>query len=344
MSAFSGAGSGAPQLLLGAIVTLTFSHGASADPLPLYQLAMASPAQTAPRLQTAPSQGGVIAERLRRQLVNYATAKRRAPSLSTPPTPIFIWCWVTDRRCATASASAATALPGRACSRSPRSRNGRIGHPGGNDRAPAYLPRYMAGGPGNPLGARAMYLSGTVYRIHGTNAPGTIGTHVSSGCIRLTNEDVADLYSRLTSAPKWLCFRWIVVPTILPAGAVEGATMNHSFYSADRSTHLKIVVAALVAASQAQMIAPHLSYGSTTNRVVTLEVQECQWMPRGAIRTRPVWLVSNECSSQRSFGRRAGGIRTHTGRSLRANGQRPIRPGRARNPAGASRPPAISRF
>jgi lipoprotein-anchoring transpeptidase ErfK/SrfK len=60
-----------------------------------------------------------------------------------------------------------------------------------------YLPRQMAGGPGNPLGARAMYLGGTVYRIHGTNAPGTIGTHVSSGCIRLTNEDVSDLYSRV---------------------------------------------------------------------------------------------------------------------------------------------------
>jgi lipoprotein-anchoring transpeptidase ErfK/SrfK len=60
-----------------------------------------------------------------------------------------------------------------------------------------YLPRHMAGGPGNPLGARAMYLGGTVYRIHGTNAPGTIGTQVSSGCIRLTNEDVADLYSRV---------------------------------------------------------------------------------------------------------------------------------------------------
>ena len=60
-----------------------------------------------------------------------------------------------------------------------------------------YLPRFMAGGPGNPLGARAMYLGGTVYRIHGTNAPETIGTHVSSGCIRLTNEDVSDLYSRV---------------------------------------------------------------------------------------------------------------------------------------------------
>jgi lipoprotein-anchoring transpeptidase ErfK/SrfK len=65
-----------------------------------------------------------------------------------------------------------------------------------------YLPRYMAGGPGNPLGARAMYLGGTVYRIHGTNAPQTIGTHVSSGCIRLTNEDVADLYSRVNVGTK----------------------------------------------------------------------------------------------------------------------------------------------
>src|SRR5690606_31970199 len=58
-----------------------------------------------------------------------------------------------------------------------------------------YLPRFMAGGPGNPLGARAMYLGSTVYRIHGTNNPSTIGGHVSSGCIRMTNEDVTDLYS-----------------------------------------------------------------------------------------------------------------------------------------------------
>jgi len=65
-----------------------------------------------------------------------------------------------------------------------------------------YLPRQMAGGPGNPLGARAMYLGGTVYRIHGTNAPGTIGTHVSSGCLRLTNEDVSDLYSRVSIGTK----------------------------------------------------------------------------------------------------------------------------------------------
>jgi lipoprotein-anchoring transpeptidase ErfK/SrfK len=60
-----------------------------------------------------------------------------------------------------------------------------------------YLPRFVAGGQSNPLGARAMYLSGSVYRIHGTNAPETIGGFVSSGCIRLLNEDVIDLYSRV---------------------------------------------------------------------------------------------------------------------------------------------------
>jgi lipoprotein-anchoring transpeptidase ErfK/SrfK len=60
-----------------------------------------------------------------------------------------------------------------------------------------YLPRFMAGGEGNPLGARALYLGQTLYRIHGTNQPSTIGTFVSSGCIRLTNEDIIDLYSRV---------------------------------------------------------------------------------------------------------------------------------------------------
>jgi lipoprotein-anchoring transpeptidase ErfK/SrfK len=60
-----------------------------------------------------------------------------------------------------------------------------------------YLPRFMAGGDGNPLGARALYLGSTIYRIHGTNQPSTIGSFVSSGCIRLTNEDITDLYARV---------------------------------------------------------------------------------------------------------------------------------------------------
>src|SRR5476651_2139906 len=65
-----------------------------------------------------------------------------------------------------------------------------------------YLPRMTAGGPGNPLGARAMYLGSSEYRIHGTNNPATIGKHVSSGCIRLTNEDVTDLYNRVQVGAK----------------------------------------------------------------------------------------------------------------------------------------------
>jgi lipoprotein-anchoring transpeptidase ErfK/SrfK len=64
------------------------------------------------------------------------------------------------------------------------------------------LPRYMAGGPENPLGARAMYLGSTLYRIHGSNEPWTIGTNVSSGCIRMRNEDVIDLYDRVKVGTK----------------------------------------------------------------------------------------------------------------------------------------------
>jgi lipoprotein-anchoring transpeptidase ErfK/SrfK len=79
-----------------------------------------------------------------------------------------------------------------------------------------YLPRFMAGGPGNPLGARAMYLGGTVYRIHGTNSPATIGQQVSSGCIRLTNDDVSDLYARVTIGSKV-----IVLPQAEPARVAQ---------------------------------------------------------------------------------------------------------------------------
>jgi lipoprotein-anchoring transpeptidase ErfK/SrfK len=65
-----------------------------------------------------------------------------------------------------------------------------------------YLPRFMAGGPGNPMGARALYIGTTVYRIHGTNQPQTIGHAVSSGCFRLVNGDVTDLYGRVPVGTK----------------------------------------------------------------------------------------------------------------------------------------------
>lgn len=77
-----------------------------------------------------------------------------------------------------------------------------------------YLARFTAGGEGNPLGARAIYLGNTMYRIHGTNEPRTIGTQVSSGCIRLLNADVVDLYSRVTIGSKI-----IVLPNHAPVVA-----------------------------------------------------------------------------------------------------------------------------
>jgi lipoprotein-anchoring transpeptidase ErfK/SrfK len=77
-----------------------------------------------------------------------------------------------------------------------------------------YLPRFMAGGPGNPLGARALYLGNTAYRVHGTNDPTTIGHRVSSGCIRLTNPDIIDLYGRARLGGKVI---------VLPAGSAAAA-------------------------------------------------------------------------------------------------------------------------
>ena len=82
-----------------------------------------------------------------------------------------------------------------------------------------YLPRFMAGGEGNPLGARALYLGDTLYRIHGTNQPSTIGTFVSSGCIRLTNDDITDLYSRVRVGT-----RVVVLPGAPPGSAQAAAT------------------------------------------------------------------------------------------------------------------------
>src|SRR5215467_1927157 len=82
-----------------------------------------------------------------------------------------------------------------------------------------YLPRFVAGGDGNPMGARGMYLSGSVYRIPGTNAPESIGTQVSSGCIRLLNEDVIDLYNRVHVGTKVV---------VLPMSSHRAATATSS--------------------------------------------------------------------------------------------------------------------
>jgi lipoprotein-anchoring transpeptidase ErfK/SrfK len=94
-----------------------------------------------------------------------------------------------------------------------------------------YLPRFVAGGPGNPLGARAMYLSGSVYRIHGTNQPSSIGKRVSSGCIRMVNDDVIDLYSRVSVGAKV-----VVLPmthrAVVPVAQAKPAPAPQSLASA----------------------------------------------------------------------------------------------------------------
>jgi hypothetical protein len=101
----------------------------------------------------------------------------------------------------------------------------------------------MAGGPGNPLGARAMYLGSSVYRIHGTNDPSTIGKFVSSGCIRLTNEDVADLFSRVDVGTKVV---------VLPKNAPHLAT---------RATETKRTIAVRPAPVPARPVATTSSAG-----------------------------------------------------------------------------------
>jgi lipoprotein-anchoring transpeptidase ErfK/SrfK len=86
-----------------------------------------------------------------------------------------------------------------------------------------YLPRMMAGGPGNPLGARALYLGNTLYRIHGTNQPSTIGKTVSSGCIRLLNKDIEDLYSRVKVGTRVVVLASEGPETTAASGSAPGA-------------------------------------------------------------------------------------------------------------------------
>ena len=89
-----------------------------------------------------------------------------------------------------------------------------------------YLPRFMAGGEENPLGARALYLGNTLYRIHGTNQPSTIGTFVSSGCIRLTNADIEDLFDRVQIGT-----RVVVMPGTLPPQAATDNDVPANYYA-----------------------------------------------------------------------------------------------------------------
>ena len=194
----------------GALVlgTAAFSTSAAAAPLPLFPFFLppqteAAPPPVAVEPQVEERSATELPARLKRQVVSYPT--REAPGtviIDTPNTYLYLvlgngqamrygigvgrdgFTWSGTQTITRKAEWPAWTPPPAMIQRQP------------------YLPRHMAGGPGNPLGARAMYLGGTIYRIHGTNAPETIGTHVSSGCLRLTNEDVTDLYSRVNVGTK----------------------------------------------------------------------------------------------------------------------------------------------
>jgi lipoprotein-anchoring transpeptidase ErfK/SrfK len=189
-----------------AIGATAFSVPAAAAPLPLFPFFLPQIEAAPPPVAAAPQEEDRSFElpaRLRRQVVNYYT--REAPGtiiIDTPNTYLYLvlgngqamrygigigrdgFTWSGTQTITRKAEWPAWTPPPQMIARQP------------------YLPRHMAGGPGNPLGARAMYLGGTIYRIHGTNDPSTIGSRVSSGCLRLTNEDVKDLYSRVSVGTK----------------------------------------------------------------------------------------------------------------------------------------------
>jgi lipoprotein-anchoring transpeptidase ErfK/SrfK len=113
-----------------------------------------------------------------------------------------------------------------------------------------YLPRWVGGGPGNPLGARALYLGNTDYRIHGTNDPSSIGKHISSGCIRMVNADVTDLYSRVGIGTKVVVMpnsqqrAATEAPQVAAAGEPRGGRMSAQIFvtpAADRQPSRRAV-------------------------------------------------------------------------------------------------------
>jgi len=189
--------------VLGTVIALAFSGSACADPFAFFNqpnLAQpTSPAQASGYANAGSTEEEAeVAPEFRRQVVDYRTSE--APGtviIDTPNTFLYLvtgggkalrygigvgregFTWSGTKTIERKAEWPDWTPPSEMIGRQP------------------YLPRFLAGGPGSPLGARAMYLNGSLYRIHGTNAPSTIGQQVSSGCIRLVDEDVIDLYNRV---------------------------------------------------------------------------------------------------------------------------------------------------
>jgi lipoprotein-anchoring transpeptidase ErfK/SrfK len=201
--------------------TVLSSAAASAQPLAMqdtgfpffprsiFQQVVREPAPQAHRSQAMPEESvteqpsGVVDERFRRQVVAYNTNEAPGTIVIDTPNTYLYYVLGQGRAIRYGIGVGREGFTWAGTQSVARKQEWPDWHPPQEmiERQP-YLPRFMAGGPGNPLGARAMYLGNTVYRIHGTNAPDTIGKRVSSGCIRLTNENVEDLFNRVSIGAK----------------------------------------------------------------------------------------------------------------------------------------------
>ena len=195
--------------------TVLFSAPGSAQPLAMndpgnnfpgsiFQQMFREPAPQAAPIESVTEEPGIVQEeRFRRQMVTYNTSEAPGTIVIDTPNTYLYYVLGNGRAIRYGIGVGREGFTWAGTQSIARKQEWPDWHPPAAmiERQP-YLPRFMAGGPGNPLGARAMYLGNTEYRIHGTNAPSTIGQRVSSGCIRLTNEDVSDLFDRVSVGAK----------------------------------------------------------------------------------------------------------------------------------------------
>jgi lipoprotein-anchoring transpeptidase ErfK/SrfK len=253
--------------------TILCSAQASAGPLAmndpnfpfgsLFQQVVREPApQAMPEESVTEEPSGVVQERFRRQLVNYNTSEPAGTIVIDTPNTYLYLVLGQGRALRYGIGVGREGFTWAGTQSIARKQEWPDWHPPAAmiERQP-YLPRFMAGGPGNPLGARAMYLGNTEYRIHGTNAPSTIGQRVSSGCIRLTNEDVTDLFDRVTLGAK------VVVLPINGRGVAQSqrpapAPVLQQRVSANYQSNAPRPIAAVPTTDR-----PSLAYGSAAQRL-----------------------------------------------------------------------------
>ena len=226
------------------------------EPAPAY------PSQVMPEESVTDQSSGVVDERFRRQVVAYNTSEAPGTIIIDTPNTYLYYVLGGGRAIRYGIGVGRDGFTWAGVQSVARKQEWPDWHPPAEmiERQP-YLPRFMAGGPGNPLGARAMYLGNTMYRIHGTNAPQTIGQRVSSGCIRLTNEDVTDLFNRVSIGAK------VVVLPMNGHGLAQiqrpgPAPVLRQRVSADTNVEAPRPIAAVPHTDR-----PSLAYGSSASRL-----------------------------------------------------------------------------